>query len=345
MCCAALHTTITGISDSGADISIASYATINNLDIPIFKLDNPIQLTFANGTTSTTQHVANLGPLGSIHLVDDADSTLISVNEIVKQGYNVLYTDEAIHILDVFRSTLFCQQRKPHHSRWPIDINKAIQDIQHRDPQLNSTTTTTAVQSVRQQHRIPQQIVQLVFDLHHFWSHTDSETMALAFTPANPFISTSPFSRLSADIIRTTFAHRPCVACMIGKQNKLPRQLGSGVGPRLGAVWSIDVIGPFPVPTVHGARLYLQAIEVRTGFIKCFLIKENTAFSNILAITDIINLNKSFQHQLKALRFDAGSVNMSRELTDFLIENNIQPAPAAPEQQQQNPTERYRQTI
>ena len=62
------------------------------MDIPISQLDQPIQLTFANGTTSTTQHVANLGPLGSIHLVDDADSTLISINEIVKQGYNVLYT-------------------------------------------------------------------------------------------------------------------------------------------------------------------------------------------------------------------------------------------------------------
>ena len=150
VCCAALQTTITGISDSGADISIASYATINNLDIPIVQLDSPIQLTFANGTTSTTQHVANLGPLGSIHLVNDADSTLISINEIVKQGYNVLYTNEAIHILDVFGSTLFCQQRKPHQSRWPIDIHKAIQQIRHRDPQLNSTTTTTTVQSVRQ---------------------------------------------------------------------------------------------------------------------------------------------------------------------------------------------------
>ena len=96
---------------------------------------------------------------------------------------------------------------------------------------------------------------------------------------------------------------------------------------------------------MHGARLYLQAVEVRTGFIKCFLIKENTALSNILAITDIINLNKSYQHQLKALRFDAGSVNLSQELTDFLTENNIQPASAAPEQQQQNPTKRYRQTI
>ena len=99
-CCAALTTTqptLTGISDSGADISIASYATIEQMDIPISQLDQPIQLTFANGTTSTTQHVANLGPLGSIHLVDDADSTLISINEIVKQGYNVLYTDSAIH--------------------------------------------------------------------------------------------------------------------------------------------------------------------------------------------------------------------------------------------------------
>ena len=95
---------------------------------------------------------------------------------------------------------------------------------------------------------------------------------------------------------------------MIGKQNNLPRQIGSGVGPRLGEVWSIDVIGPFPIPTMHGARMYLQAVEVRTGYVKCFLIKENTAFSNTLAIADIINFNKSMGHQLKALRFDAGSV-------------------------------------
>ena len=349
ICCAALTTTqpttLTGISDSGADISIASYATIEQMDIPISQLDQPIQLTFANGTTSTTQHVANLGPLGSIHLVDDADSTLISINEIVKQGYNVLYTDSAIHILDLFGASVFSQKRKPSQSRWPINIKIAIEQIEHHNLQMETATVPTATVHSVKRHRISQQSVQLVFDLHHFWSHTDSETMALAFTPANPFISTSPFSSLSADIIRTTFAHRPCVACMIGKQNKLPRQLGSGVGPRLGEVWSIDVIGPFPVPTVHGARLYLQAVEVRTGFIKCFLIKENTAFSNILAITDIINLNKSFQHQLRAIRFDAGSVNMSQELTEFLVQNNIQPAAAAPEQQQQNPTERYRQTI
>ena len=339
-------TQITGITDSGADISIANYATVNDLNIPIFDLEQPIHITFANGTTSTTHHYAELGPLGSIHLVSDADSTLISVNEIIKQGYNILYTNDAIHILDNLGTTLFSQPRQPHQTRWAIDIKSAMQQIQQSTQQHTDNTTSSAiVQSIKRQKRISEKVVQLVFNLHQYWSHTDSEIMAKAFTPHNPFLSTSPFAALSADIIRTVFDHRSCVACMIGKLNRMPRQLGSGVSPRTGECWSMDVIGPFPVPTLHGARMYIQFVELRTGYVKTFLVKENTAFSNILAITDVINFNKINHHQLKTIRFDAGSVNLSHELTQFLIQHDIQPAPAAPEQQQQNPTERYRQII
>ena len=64
-CCAALTTTqptLTGISDSGADISIASYATIEKLNIPIFQLDSPIHITFANGTKSSTMTAVSAVP-------------------------------------------------------------------------------------------------------------------------------------------------------------------------------------------------------------------------------------------------------------------------------------------
>ena len=117
----------------------------------------------------------------------------------------------------------------------------------------------------------------MVFDLHQKWNHTAPTTMAAALTPYNPFPPTSRFSVLTAAIILTVFKHRNCVACLIGKINRLPRQLGSGVMNLIGAVWAVDCIGPVQPPTLHNCTLAFLFSEQRVGMVKPYLVRENSA--------------------------------------------------------------------
>ena len=105
---------------------------------------------------------------------------------------------------------------------------------------------------------------------------------------------------------------------MIGKINRVPRRLGSGVTNLLGAVWAVDCIGPIQPPTMHGCRYAFLFSEQRCGMVKPFLVRENTAEMLILAVKDIVAYCKFHDKRLCALRFDAGSITASESFQQFL---------------------------
>ena len=339
-------------ADSGAEVSIASYKFVSSLHLPVQTLFPPLNIIFANGSRSQSHHFASLGALGIVYLVDDAVDALLSVNSITDNGFRVLLTSSSITIQDKEGNDIFTQTKALSDSLWSIHVPKAIEACQLTisDNSFNSqlhqhSSLPTRVQAARVKQRIPSSTVALAFHLHQIWQHTHPHIMEQAFKPFNPFPNSSPFSILDADTIRTIFQHRPCLACMIAKTNQLPRQLGSGVEPHLGEVWSMDCVGPISPPTMHGATMFYLFVEHCTTLVKVFLIRQDTALTMELALKDVIAFCSRHNRKMTTLRFDAGSVSNSAFLTAILQQYQITPAPAAPEQQQQNFCERSVQTI
>ena len=332
-------------ADSGAEVSIASYNFISSFGLPVQPLSPPLHIIFGNGSKSQSHHFVSLGALGTVYLVDDAVDALLSVNSITNNGFRVLLTSSSITIQDKDGRDIFTQQKAITDSLWSIHIPKAIEACQHQLTDASLSTPSAHVQAARVKHRIPSSTVALAFHLHQIWQHAHPHIMEQMFKPFNPFPMSSPFSILDADTIRIIFQHRPCLACMIAKTNRLPQQLGSGVEPHLGEQWSMDCVGPISPPTMYGATKFYLFVEHCTTLAKVFLVREDTTITMELALKDIISFCTRHNRTIKTLRFDAGSVSNSALMTDILQQYHITPAPAAPEQQQQNFSERTVQTI
>ena len=321
------------------------------MGLPIVTLASPIPLLFANKSKSQTQHAVDLGPLGLIYLVHEAADTLLSLTTLVNNGFSILMSKDGVKILDKDGCTVYDRLRQPSEARWSLDLFAAAkacaecaQCIPCSAGPLPAPRRRVS-KIARPSGRILASTVALVFDLHQRCQHLSPTAMAAAFHPYNPFPVESRYFQLSRQIILTVFQHRSCVACMIGKINRVPRQLGSGVANMLGAVWAVDCIGPVHPPTMHGCRFAFLFSEQRCGMVKPFLVRENTAEMLSLAVRDIVGYCKFHDKRIVALRFDAGSVMASEAFQSFLQDEHIESQPAAPDHQEQDFVERDIQTV
>ena len=195
--------------------------------------------------------------------------------------------------------------------------------------------------ATRRDKRIPKENVLQVLWLHRCMNHPSSQVMANAIRNGS-WIGVP--NNITPELIETIFDKLDCPACEIAKRHKPPTPLGSGIKCIIpGQSLSVDYKGPIS-PTAYGGfkGFYIYVCEA-TGMIKIFLVKLKSEFSS--TITKIHKFYKRYGHQVKQLRFDAGSVENSKEAEHTMDELQIIPNGVLKESQYQNAVERQIQTL
>ena len=151
---------------------------------------------------------------------------------------------------------------------------------------------------------------------------------------------------LDPTTVEQIFQHSDCLACALGKTNRLPRSLGSGVAPLPFTICSVDYKPVNPTAIGGYTGFYMFVERCYTYKFAVFLKEPPTAILFVEAVKKMYALFKSFGKTVVILRYDAGTVESALEATYQLnVDLQIQVQPAAPECQYQNATERTIQTV
>jgi hypothetical protein len=147
-------------------------------------------------------------------------------------------------------------------------------------------------------------------------------------------------------VIEQLYLHQDCMACLLGKMNRLPRSLGSGIPPNPFTVVSVDYksINPTAIGGYTGFYLYIE----RTFTYKIAILLKQAPNAEIFidATRRVHAIFKAQGHTLHILRPDAGTVEATASAIDTLRADLLLTVePAAPECQFQNDCERSMQTV
>jgi hypothetical protein len=151
--------------------------------------------------------------------------------------------------------------------------------------------------------------------------------------------------------VTTVFNHLYCTACALAKRNKSDKMHGSGVyNPTVGDTITVDYQGLITPPSARGNTGFFFARCASSTYVHTSPTKSKDSSSYIDFLKETLAYYRSHNHVIKHIRSDYGSVENSKEVTDFLrdsqgIHPSISTLPAAPAMQNQNPAEREIQTM
>ena len=307
----------------------------------IRKIDK-IKIIYGNSTFEFTEHVVFLGKIiGEAFIVEKGSEILLAVTNIIENGWKrkVVFDEQKVEVLDSENKVIISGLRDPFTGLWSLDLQTALLYNDQRD--------TRAVNALRVSRRglrmTDQRLVVLAHECHRDWGHLHPEKMALVFHLA-PHKVPVRFQDLTPSLIISIFEHRECLACKVHNSNRLPRQVGSGIERNIGACWGVDVV-TMSVATMGRCTKVIQFVELATGFPEAILVKTENAGVMIEALDHIIRINETHGHRIFSMRFDASKITGSEIFGAALLSRKINPNPAAPGQQHQDPPERYVQTI
>jgi hypothetical protein len=110
-----------------------------------------------------------------------------------------------------------------------------------------------------------------------------------------------------------------------------------------GACLSADWVPSTGDPAIGGFIGYFIFVDLATGFLSVFLDRTKQNF--LKHLKNVIKFYQSYNHEVRIIRFDAGSVENADLTVSWIQENKMIVEPAAVEAQYQNPAERYVQYI
>jgi transposase InsO family protein len=151
---------------------------------------------------------------------------------------------------------------------------------------------------------------------------------------------------MASGIDYTNGKHTPCVACLEGKQSRLPfpKKSFHRATEKLGLIHS-DLMGPMPVSSFSGSRYLLTFIDDHTRMTFGYFIKSKD---------EVLSVFKTFKNlvenqtnlKVKILRSDNGREYVNKQFQIFLQEHGIQHQTTVPYSPQQNGVaERANRTI
>jgi hypothetical protein len=146
--------------------------------------------------------------------------------------------------------------------------------------------------------------------------------------------------------VKAIFKHEDCIICSLTKWNANPTLSGSGFIPNQpGSSVSIDEIPKISPPAIGGQRHATIAIDAASTLSYVFVHHDLTQETFQAHVNQLKVKFKKGNWKIKKLRYDAGTTGKSQFVQDFLDSEDIifQNAPA--EQQNQNPVERFIQTL
>lgn len=195
---------------------------------------------------------------------------------------------------------------------------------------------------MRSHHRVTPQEVTTVKNLHDRLMHAASPPIMKRAIRDCAWLGVP---NIHPDAIDQVYLHQDCVACLLGKSNRLPRTLATNIKPNLIAECvSVD----YKPVTPHGLGKYIGFylfVELSVGYKIAVLTRENNHVQLHQAVVLVRSFYMQYGHTMKTLRADSGTVENTADLGISLGTLGITLQPAAPKSQFQNPVERAVQTV
>lgn len=141
---------------------------------------------------------------------------------------------------------------------------------------------------------------------------------------------------MATGIDYSTSKHTPCVACIEGKQSRLPfpKQSYSRATEKLGLIHS-DLCGPMSVASFSGAKYLLTFIDDYTRMTFGYFIKSKDEVLPMFKIFKNLVENQT-NLKIKKLRTDNGREYVNKQFQTFLQEHGIEHQTTVPYSPQQN---------
>lgn len=152
---------------------------------------------------------------------------------------------------------------------------------------------------------------------------------------------------LSPQLVDRVMTRYSCLGCLLGKSNRSPRAIGSQIpSTHPGQVISIDRVGPIK-PAALGDFCYIYLfVDDYSDFWCAILAKPPANSAQFIAAIQTVRLYYlKYGHKVLKLRFDAGIIENSDLVNQYLATQSIVSDSAAPGAQYQDPAERHIQTL
>ena len=181
-----------------------------------------------------------------------------------------------------------------------------------------------------------------VMELHRRLNHASKGTMIRGLEN-----HTWSNIELSPQLVDRVMSRYSCLGCLLGKSNRIPRAPGSNIpSTHVGQVVSVDRVGPIkPVALGDFCYIYLFVDDYSNFWISILAKPPANSAQFIAAIQSVRLFFLKFGHRILKLRFDAGAIENSDLVNEFLSSNSIIADAAAPGAQYQDPAERHIQTL
>ena len=345
-----------GMLDTGANLSISHPRLATLLQLQPIAWKSPVPIRFGNSTDAISTHYVNLGRfLGRVALVESACSTILTKRALHAQGISVLFGSDGrcSLLLDSDRSVVYETQlvnpddffMLPLVALLPPSLAAVLAEVLQQSvsqavpPSSPIPVPSAVVNGRRSLPMVTEAEVQAVMSLHERMYHPSAATMARALR-AGAWLGVT----LSPTLVERVFSHRDCLYCALGKMKRVPRPVGSSIVPHFGHEVSVDYV-PVTTPALGGFTGAYIFVERASGYAWAYLLKEPTKARLLYkAICYVRSSLLRYQHQLRAVRTDAGRVEVSAGLAEQLAEFNIVLNAASPSAQYQNFVERFIQT-
>lgn len=321
------------LMDSGANVNACSPMIVQHFNLPLHKYPTPVRVKFGNGTVVTSTHYTYIGILGRTAVVQGCVNIIISTPTMNQRGYDVLFSANRRCVVSRNGEIL---------SDTPLDQDKSLYflDVEYL---LNTSDELchARLNSVQKHtHRISQNTILAVHKLHNALRHAASPAVMARALRFGAWIGID----LLPTAVEQVFNHQQCLSCMLGKANHLARSDGTGIRSAvMGECASVD-FKPVTPPSISGQIGMYYFTDSATSYHYAVIVHQHDSAHLCQAIQEYKNHLSRYKHTLKKLRFDAGTVENSKDVEAELSKLNILSVPAAPECQFQNPDERHIQS-
>ena len=289
--------------------------------------DGPTVTYGDSHTTDPVKHTASMNGHLDAFVVEDLGESLISVRDYTRNGNEVIFTSGGGIIKNPFSKN----EIKIHlvNDQYYVDLND-VDNI----PMANMLCSKS---STIKDFNASMTINQRIKDLHERMGHVHPNVMAIAVSGEDPAWTNTG---LTSEQITKYYAipENRCLCYLVSanRPKKKVRLSEKSVMP--GEVISADPIFKiYPESYDKDLGAFLFADEA-TGYLHVFVGRSKSQFFECLKI--VVLWYRSWSCTVKFLQTDAEAVVMSKELTDWCLENGIHTRQSIPYEHWQNFVER-----
>ena len=335
--------------DSGANVSLATPELLRVLQVAYEAYDTPQSISTVAGSRGDLLADGRVnvgGYLGVMEVVVDASHNLISTEVLMSRGVNVSFiaVDKTCVITHPDGLRVVISQYAPTRM-WYLDVVQFMElhclaEVSMR--QVNRAVREGVISDTRAYDKCQSinTLIEKVLRLHRGMGHATFMNLATGIRNGS-IVGTD----LTYDDIRKVMTHLQCPACILAKTAAKPEPLGSGIRSLLPFdSIAIDYLGKYDM-AIGGWTGMIVGYDCHTLFGMGYLVKSKDSDVYIEAMNHFIRFANRFRYEVRVVRTDAGSTEMSDTLGAYLSNRGIQVSPAAPEFQRQNPAERKIRTM